>query len=1759
VVGDPIVRESGVSVGSVESVIRLRRFVVDEKNGETKPSNTDTFVHLRAQSARAGEAPLTVAGYNSFRSTVAPILNPGGAPIPDGAIFFQGQGEFALAVSSSAQLHVPGYLRSALAQGEVEQGIIRLKYSGPGPAGRFVFSLHDPDKITDPSVLQPVTLELPPSIEIQTLTKASATPADLTPRAVFRALLERGGGPILVRSLVEVAPSAEADVVSLDAPDRITLRLAEAPDPLLVEVHPKATTVEYYGSASAALALSGGSDSSEVQSKRIVRGPWAEQGLRLQVGDRCEMEFVAAAPGSGVKNRVSLIKIKEHDPALVLFGSFLPDDAPDALKDDDFFGETVFSFQPLGSSQPARRLTIDDSVRIVSGPTMPDRSWRYRQGPPPPGVLTKIFLAASPPQQPDLVALPVRAIEILNGLQGRNLTARKPVANERYTFHLTLPGYSDTDEFVGHLSDALGPILSGDSFPPELGKVDVSVRFLQDDIAGEVQFTYAGTIQKNPWAVPFESGAVFHLDHSPWPLDIPEEPGAVVEMTITWTTTVQADGADKLSGPVVTVTRIVRPKVQVQFLSWNPELRRAEVQVVFREGAGTPLESGTRTALYLESAGPNDPLAYMQPRIAELKDSGLPLDIEVQETMVVETDKALIAASPSVNQWSLFAWPATAGLLNDKPNSLPPTRIRSGSLATLYSKRDPRLFLNEPSPTDPDAFYRLVADKRDDGSWQVLTGASDPARSPSVGGPPLTFVQKQVVDRFPDGVHFLPDQIIVDDAIAHWWGRSLAVGLPGKAGLRSGRTASEPENEALKLFPSIPHREAMPLRFGWSYGFRLRPMYLTGHVPDADEIDDREVIVFHPFAGSIEPLHQTATSSDQRQDSSLPAHSVPFQRLDPLPPPRVGWPKRAQEPKDGRFHRTNRWGEPIDVHLLTAGPASATATHAAAGVSREFPELIVHAPEASFRIAEQTGLLDYAYHSYHIGAFVEGAARELYRLIRDRDRPLGELLPGYIPERLPDSDSDHFTFELRRFGEASAKTFDLPGIPGFGTSNETWIRNHFTTHAIPIHVMPDPPPAGFGQKENGITVGLRNGQIFIYLPTNFDCELTLRSVPTKDAAGHLALTWLLEAIVQQLAQQAPGAASPPLSAVTNAEDKLKAAREGHHPVLSPGVTIRLRHMTARPARPPEKIALLMAERLPGGSRAVFDGRYRIDRPSTGTLRVQAAMEMAFEDNPDSALPQVTREELMRILPREYPVDTSPNADATASPFFGFSSDDRQAIITNEFAVTQLVPIDPSRTSPAAVAARPPIPQLGGEIEQIRYEHELGDTRHRTVYYRPLAVSRFEQYYPEAERQLNPFPGRYRIQNDPDAGVRWDRVEIPATTRPDRPAVVDQNVVFELDPSWTEPRAAWSRAGGRWAFMRTRRSGVRLWLARPWYTSGSGEKLAVVCWGHTRLRKGAVERYLRVVSRWGTDPLFEQDLGPETDMGVITRADFTHADPNSVASMAIPPASTTDLSSSVSLKQVPVDPGPPPAIAPPAFEDPMLALAVHHPKFHPDARLWYCDVFVRPRQYTPFVSLSVVRYQPFSLPTCAVSQAVRVDPVQLQPPRTLHVEVMPRGILRLKLTLTGIFPPSLKEDRRLILCRLERFPARLRSDGSSPFVLPDLGWEAVGLAEEETQLLATDTASNYYAREIAIDSVRHFLPGLQLIPSESGGQISYGLEFDLRPQTGWTAADALRLVVEEHELYPAAYALAEGRTWAPRLIYTEHVVFFSELIRLLFAT
>ncbi len=141
---------------------------------------------------------------------------------------------------------------------------------------------------------------------------------------------------------------------------------------------------------------------------------------------------------------------------------------------------------------------------------------------------------------------------------------------------------------------------------------------------------------------------------------------------------------------------------------------------------------------------------------------------------------------------------------------------------------------------------------------------------------------------------------------------------------------------------------------------------------------------------------------------------------------------------------------------------------------------------------------------------------------------------------------------------------------------------------------------------------------------------------------------------------------------------------------------------------------------------------------------------------------------------------------------------------------------------------------------------IRDTRHRRVDYRFRASTRFREYF-----RPRCWPAR-RSDNPLDDGQSVIgpvvQVSVPSSARPAAPIVHSVIPLFRWSDA-TEPEQPMSRRHGR-------RAGVRIYLERPWFSSGNGELLGVL------LARGGDDNFgpptedqsgFPFVSKWGADP------------------------------------------------------------------------------------------------------------------------------------------------------------------------------------------------------------------------------------------------------------------------------------------------------------------
>jgi hypothetical protein len=253
------------------------------------------------------------------------------------------------------------------------------------------------------------------------------------------------------------------------------------------------------------------------------------------------------------------------------------------------------------------------------------------------------------------------------------------------------------------------------------------------------------------------------------------------------------------------------------------------------------------------------------------------------------------------------------------------------------------------------------------------------------------------------------------------------------------------------------------------------------------------------------------------------------------------------------------------------------------------------------------------------------------------------------------------------------------------------------------------------------------------------------------------------------------------------------------------------------------------------------------------------------------------------------------------------------------------------------------PEISG-LEALG-RHEFGDTKHRHVHYDGTALTRFPEFFPPGTTPLT-----HTAQET--AGDRW--IHIPSSARPAVPDVLYILPAFEWVPGQSGSTSTMTRKG----------NALRIYLNRPWYSSGDDEKLGIVLNLRPQTGVWAVD-FAREVrgkyeSQWGEDPaITSAATGPALQPG------------NFELKVETPDMLTLDE----------VGGG-------------VCTVAAHEVKYDATQKLWYCDVRINPAAgfpaYMPFVRMALVRYQPYSIPNAHLSRVAQADFAQLTADRTVSV-------------------------------------------------------------------------------------------------------------------------------------------------------------------------
>lgn len=339
-------------------------------------------------------------------------------------------------------------------------------------------------------------------------------------------------------------------------------------------------------------------------------------------------------------------------------------------------------------------------------------------------------------------------------------------------------------------------------------------------------------------------------------------------------------------------------------------------------------------------------------------------------------------------------------------------------------------------------------------------------------------------------------------------------------------------------------------------------------------------------------------------------------------------------------------------------------------------------------------------------------------------------------------------------------------------------------------------------------------------------------------------------------------------------------------------------------------------------------------------------------------------------------------------------------------------------------------------------HEFGDTKYRKVRYFINATTRFREYLPPELLKEDPNDPK-NVENNISRNSEVVEKKILNSARPDAPKLLYILPTFGWETRTEGTGIASARKGG----------GLRVYMDRPWFSSGDDERLGVLIW--TGAFSDIPKEYLPYVTQWGADPIWSSF--PPT--GSPKAADFKawHEDRYGVSLEEIPGSEETaekitlmtqkqqeelaqaylknkkkqgndaakepggkEVSKNIAgrkadLYMKPLQPrldvsqGEARVKAVREFEfannnelavspdiayipaKPTLAVLGHKVEYDEVRQLWYCDlqIDIGPTYY-PFIRLALVRYQPNSVKNAFVSRVVLADFAQIAPDRLMTI-------------------------------------------------------------------------------------------------------------------------------------------------------------------------
>ncbi|MEE6185156.1 hypothetical protein [Bacillus pretiosus] len=324
---------------------------------------------------------------------------------------------------------------------------------------------------------------------------------------------------------------------------------------------------------------------------------------------------------------------------------------------------------------------------------------------------------------------------------------------------------------------------------------------------------------------------------------------------------------------------------------------------------------------------------------------------------------------------------------------------------------------------------------------------------------------------------------------------------------------------------------------------------------------------------------------------------------------------------------------------------------------------------------------------------------------------------------------------------------------------------------------------------------------------------------------------------------------------------------------------------------------------------------------------------------------------------------------------------------------------------------------------LDYRHEFGDTKYRQVTYTADATSRFSEYFhiryedwcrlnrtQDAKLRHTRVVENTEIVLSEDKKIQYERKKdytidyvkgtitrttfgaikngesvhveysyLPGSITRSSETAVTLDIYNSAPPVtpkvlYTVPIFEWKREyNASEAKIHRKGGGLRIYLDRPWFSSGDGELLGVILYPDLTGTAIPPQNVVPYITQWGTDCIrFSEPLPSLPQLRHFTRAVVT--------------APVNDLQEL------------------PGTE---FHLAGHAVKYNSLRKLWYCDLQIDTCDaYYPSVRLALARYQPKSLDGAHLSRVMLLDPIPLPAGRLFTIQEDTANPRKLTVSLSG---------------------------------------------------------------------------------------------------------------------------------------------------------